>query len=966
MAGADRPGRHLADHHPAGTIVSITPDITLTLAGSLDTQLAAFFATVPAGSFITAWPENERNGYATTSQAIAGHARLYGLFGSNAPVSASYGQIVSAQSAVPGNLGYPIGPAMSCPANGGIVLDFYGMDIGPGLPNVTFDTTIRTVMSAMIAAGVPASGPWTLSEVSFSTGWNGAQNQWYSDGWAVAQAIGAIHFLGFFNATGDFGNTFWPPVSVSTLPVLHDIAALSRGDLRPAAATAITRDTRTTIATSSSSASLTATFTSNPAAGAKVLVAVQAVPGNTLTVTDNGATVSTFTMDSCCLNATGSIPSVYIYRADNITLPGAGTYAVTVAQSPAGVLQVAACAYNGVQNGPPSSTSAVTSSGNNPAVNPVTPADTSSLFFSAFFCDSANNPESFAVASPEFTLQQVRTSLSGTAGPGAVADAIVSSPAPRQGGWTLPDAPNWSAVMAAYGANPAIVSIVPGAQMVWAQAPKPSTGVTVSAGLAAATGTATVPLGMVLPPARATAAALPAFVNPNYAGLASAAGWAATNEPAANPGAGLAPGTAAALFNTAGSTISLTLTALNPVGATAAAQAPQAEVDVTAGLASATGAAPAPALGYTPGLASATGAALNATAATGGTGNAALATATGAANAAAATVAPAAGLAAATGAALAPSAQVAAVPGAAPATAAAKTPVASLLAAAGLASATGAALAPVAGVIVTAGLAAGTGAALNPTASSGGTASAGLASATAAALSPYVSIPSLPAATGSAGTPAAQVSGVPAAGAGTGAALTPAATVAVTAGLPAATGNGNTPVATVLATAGLAGATGTALPAAGTGSTIANAGLAAAAGAGLNATAAVSPAPAAATATGTALAAAVTVTAAAGTARATAVPPAPAPAVQPTAGLPAAAAAGVAATVSTAVTPGTAPAAGAGLNAAAFTSGAVFAAIAAAIAAAKPAQAPFTTGTLTTATSSSSLTATDQRTGGPG
>ena len=117
--------------------------------------------------------------------------------------------------------------------------------------------------------------------------------------------------------------------------------------------------------------------------------------------------------------------------------------------------------------------------------------------------------------------------------------------------------------MAAYGSRPAQFQIVPGAELTWAQAPAASAGVTVNAGLASATG------------------------------------WAAVNAPpaATTANAGLASASAAALF-TPGTTIGLTLTALNPVGAAGSAlNATVTTVSAAtpaAGQAAGTGAAPQP------------------------------------------------------------------------------------------------------------------------------------------------------------------------------------------------------------------------------------------------------------------------------------------------------------------------------------------------------------------------------------
>ena len=643
----------------SGTVISIVPDITATLAGTLDAALATYFASVPAGAYVCAWAEAEINGYGSAAQNVQALTRLYGIFSANAPASASFGQIVSATSAISGNGGYPLTPWMCAPPQGGIVLDFYGMDVAFTNGTTTFGFTVSNAIATMVAAGVPQSGPWTITEVSWNPAWHGSQNQWYSDGWSTAQAIGAIHYFEFFGSGGAAG--FWPPSNRNILPVLQDIAAVSPGAPRSPPASGIARSTTAPFVSSAGTTSLTTTFSSNPVAGSKVMVTVQCPSGATITVADNGTAPGTFWLDACCMNSSGAIPSVFVFRADSITLPGSGTYAVTVTLGSSAALQIAANAYTGVANGPPSATSSVTGSGNNPAVSPVTPDDISSVLFSAFFCDSASNPESMSKASGFFTLQQ--SQANGTSNfPGSVADALVTSPAPQQGGWMLPDSPNWSAVMAAYGALPVNVGIVPGAEMAWAQAPPATTSVTVNAGLATATGAALpatgsntyAPAGL----AAATGAALPATAITAaavVAGLASASGWAAVNASAApvSPAGGLP-------------------------SASASAAAPAASTSVTAGLASATGAA------------------LPATVPAAVIANAGLAAGTGTALTPAAGTSPAAGLPSASAAALVPNLGTDAGFASASAAALPATALTAVTATAGLPAATGAVLLPVA------------------------------------------------------------------------------------------------------------------------------------------------------------------------------------------------------------------------------------------------------------------------------
>jgi hypothetical protein len=774
-----------------GQVISIKPNITQVLAGSLDTALTAYFALVPAGAFVTCWHEAEiaaqKLGY-SQSQVIAMLTRCWGLFSNAAPASASFGQIASTYSAVfSGALGYPLGPWMCTPANGGAQLDFYGMDVYPATINDNFSANVGTTMAVMQAAGVPQSGPWTIPEAGAASSsqsiWHGTPSQWLNDGWNVAQQIGAVHFFVYFN--NDLGETalYWPSQDPNTLQVVASIAAIARGDPIPAAAAAPARSTTAPLATSTSTTSLTATFSSNPVAGSKVLVAVEALNSAVITVADNGTTAGVFVQDSSVLNSNTN-PSVYIYRADNVTLPASGTYAVTVTLGTAGQLQVAACAYTGVRNGPPSATSAIlAAASSSPSLYPVIPSNLSSLFFEAIWTSSGLNPESITSPTPVFTIGV--TQANGTSlFTGGVADAIVTSAAPLSGGFTLADAPASSAVMNAYSAIPATVSIVPTGT--WAGSPDPGAGVTVnaglasasaaalslspnvSAGLAAATATAAtfdyVSAGL----ASATGTGEPAVAAPFVAGLASASGWAAVNAAGSgtNAPAGLASASAVALapalgwtpalasatatalnggiasnaasalasaaapFSSSGGAVSLTLTQGNPVGATVFAGSPG--VGYTPGLAVSTGngESPVPQVSVTAGLASTAGAGLQ-------------------------PYISATGLAQAAGAGVTPVANVSGTPAAAAGSAAAFQPALGWTP--GLASSTAAAQAPVPSLGLQAAPALANANGENATVTGSGSAPAGLASVTATGLSPYISAVGLPAGTAASLTATANV-----------------------------------------------------------------------------------------------------------------------------------------------------------------------------------------------------------------
>jgi hypothetical protein len=264
-----------------------------------------------------------------------------------------------------------------------------------------------------------------------------------------------------------------------------------------------------------------------------------------------------------------------------------------------------------------------------------------------------------------------------------------------------------------------------------------------------------------------------------------------------------------------------------------ALEVPEADtgVEVTAGIATATGAANRPSAHVKPNAGSAAATGLARTPAQGRT--AAVATATGAASQPSAHVKPSPAAAAATGAANRPSAGVKPSPAAATATGAANTPAQGRTAA--VATATGAANRPAPNVKPTAGAASATGQAYDATASTATPATAGIATAT-----------------GTANRPAAHVKPTPGAASATGQAYDATAAVGsvltVNAGIASATGAANAVSAGVKPRPAVATATGAAL----TPSTARTAPTASAIAAAWGVTAKISVNASAATATGAA------------------------------------------------------------------------------------------------------------------
>jgi hypothetical protein len=218
---------------------------------------------------------------------------------------------------------------------------------------------------------------------------------------------------------------------------------------------AITRGQVSTLGVVGSGTTASTSWGTNPVAGSKVLVAVQINDvSSVLTVTDNGATPRTFTLDATA-NGNGSITPVYIYRADNITLPGAGSYAVTVSTS--GVahgIQAGGVEYKGVKAGGPTATNSnnVTTGNVSVTTNNVTPSAAGALYFSTFFDNTGLNPETITLTGSGFIEQF--TQVNGASNwAGGVADKIdAGGPTSTGCSWTIGDSTTWNAAIVVYDA----------------------------------------------------------------------------------------------------------------------------------------------------------------------------------------------------------------------------------------------------------------------------------------------------------------------------------------------------------------------------------------------------------------------------------------------------------------------------------------------------------------------------------
>ena len=192
-----------------------------------------------------------------------------------------------------------------------------------------------------------------------------------------------------------------------------------------------------------------ATWVVNPQAGSSILLFVQSgnPPLQPTSVVDNGTTPATFTLDASNTSANGT--GCYIYRADAITLPASGSYAVTVTDSGTRTIQAAGIEYVGKKGGGPDATGTNSSAGGTSVTTgSATPASANGLVFGGFTDNSGLNPETitFTGGAPQ-TSQFINTDSSSWSGMG-IADALTGSA--QNFSWTLGDSVAWAGVAAAY------------------------------------------------------------------------------------------------------------------------------------------------------------------------------------------------------------------------------------------------------------------------------------------------------------------------------------------------------------------------------------------------------------------------------------------------------------------------------------------------------------------------------------
>jgi hypothetical protein len=228
----EAPGQNVPAGFPAvdpgctTAVVSFRPVVADVLNGSLDAALAAYFASIPASLalvLVTAWHEGEAH-VDTPADFIAMQSHIYPIFKAHAPANAKYGEIHESYTATAYSQYRPLSKWLCCPANGGTLLDFIGIDVYPDTNAATFADTIAPVV-AEVTSVIPKP-TWAVCECynnAATTGTDAQLEETFFDGWAWAQSVGALTFFPYF------GNApcFWPP-SPAVVSALVAINAASK------------------------------------------------------------------------------------------------------------------------------------------------------------------------------------------------------------------------------------------------------------------------------------------------------------------------------------------------------------------------------------------------------------------------------------------------------------------------------------------------------------------------------------------------------------------------------------------------------------------------------------------------------------------------------------------------------------------------------------------------------------------
>jgi hypothetical protein len=303
-------------------VVSIKPNVADVLAGTLDTQLSEWFASVPDGAVVTLWHEGETSGN-SPENLIAMHTHAFSLFNESAPSGAFYAQIFTNYTSYTGSAHYPLNQWVCCAANGGVQLDMYGFDWYPYTDATDAVNSIEPAMTQFFSVA-PSDSVICIPECNYTTGggitWTGTQEQWFTDSWTWATENSAYFFFPYYdNAHG----VDWPPDS-GTISQLATMYGESIGSL-PAPGIYVMGST--TVAAGVSSGTCDITTASNPGDNILVVFCSNSGPFSSIYDTESNSytTVASETSEEklYALMATGTV--MELSTSDSVTIHWTGT-----------------------------------------------------------------------------------------------------------------------------------------------------------------------------------------------------------------------------------------------------------------------------------------------------------------------------------------------------------------------------------------------------------------------------------------------------------------------------------------------------------------------------------------------------------------------------------------------------------------------------------------------------------------
>jgi hypothetical protein len=214
---------------------------------------------------------------------------------------------------------------------------------------------------------------------------------------------------------------------------------------------AVTRTQVSTLSSVAASTTAGTNFATNPTAGNKIIVGIFAQSLGLVdptSVTDDAS--NTYTLALSYHLGTGFGDGVWIYYADNIALPGAGTLDVTVTWPGSYASSIQAVSYSGVATGAPAATNTHSAAPGTTNNSGAAGSGTSVLHFAAMGLSTGNNPANIATTAP-FTQEGAQQNGS-TFFVGAVSDQI-NAAASQTCTWTYTSANASQAGIAAWDAS---------------------------------------------------------------------------------------------------------------------------------------------------------------------------------------------------------------------------------------------------------------------------------------------------------------------------------------------------------------------------------------------------------------------------------------------------------------------------------------------------------------------------------